>query len=42
MAKKTKKSTKPDYKPYIIQGLIDLIVGTLLIIFGELINKPCE
>lgn len=38
MAKKTKKSTKPDYKPYIIQGLIDLIVGTLLIIIGKLVD----
>ena len=36
MAKKTKKSTKPNYKEYIIQGLIDLIVGTLLILLGNL------
>ena len=36
MAKKTKKSTKPKYKEYIIQGLIDLIVGSLLILIGKL------
>ena len=36
MAKKTKKSTKPEYKTYIVQGLIDLIVGTLLILISKL------
>lgn len=38
MAKKTKKSTKPEYKTYIVQGLIDLIVGTLLILIGKLVD----
>ena len=42
MAKKTKKSTKPEYQEYIIKGLIDLIKGMLLIIFGELIGKLFE
>ena len=35
MANKKRKPTKPDYKPYIIQGLIDLLVGTLLILIGK-------
>lgn len=38
MAKKTKKSTKPEIKPLIINGLIDLAVGTLLILIGKLID----
>ncbi|MBQ8503548.1 MAG: hypothetical protein IJ491_04635 [Clostridia bacterium] len=42
MAEKTKNLPSPNTKPYIIQDLIDLIVGTLLIIFGELISKLCE
>ena len=38
MATKTKKSTKPEYKTYIVQGLIDLIVGSLLILIGKLVD----
>ena len=38
MARKTKKSTKPEYKTYIVQGLIDLIVGSLLILIGKLVD----
>lgn len=36
MANKKRKPTKPDYKGYIIQGLIDLLVGSLLILIGKL------
>ena len=36
MANQKRKSTKPEYKAYIIQGLIDLLVGTLLILIGKL------
>ena len=36
MAKKTKKPTKLEYKTLIVQGLIDLVVGTLLILIGKL------
>lgn len=38
MAKPKKKPTKPDYETIIITGLIDLIVGTLLIIINKLID----
>ena len=38
MARKTKKSTKPEYKTYIVQGLVDLIVGSLLILIGKLVD----
>ena len=36
MADKKRKPTKPDYKGYIIQGLVDLVVGLLLILIGKL------
>ena len=36
MANKKRKPTKPDYKSYIIQDLIDLLVGVLLILIGKL------
>lgn len=39
MAKnKKKKPTKLEIKPLIINGLIDLTVGTLLILIGKLID----
>ena len=38
MASKKRKPTKPDYKSFIIQGLIDLLVGTLLILIGKHID----
>ena len=38
MANKKRKPTKPDYKSYIIQGLIDLLVGLLLILIGKLLD----
>lgn len=38
MANRKRKPTKPDYKPYIIQGLIDLIIGVLLILIGKFID----
>lgn len=39
MAKKKKsKPTKPDYKTIAITGLIDLMVGTLLILIDKLID----
>lgn len=38
MAKKNKKPTKVKYKEILITALIDLIVGTLLIIIGKLID----
>ena len=38
MAKKKKKPTKPDYKMLIISGLIDLIVGMLLILIDKLFD----
>ncbi len=38
MAKPKKKPTKPDYQSIIINGLIDLIVGTLLILINKLVD----
>lgn len=38
MAKKNKKPTKAKYIELLTQALIDLIVGTLLIIIGKLID----
>ena len=38
MANKKRKPTKPEYKSYIIQGLIDLLVGSLLILIGKLLD----
>ncbi len=38
MAKPKKKPTKPDYKTILITGLIDLIVGSLLILINKLID----
>lgn len=38
MAKGTKKPTKPDYKTILISGLVDLIVGLLLLLIGKHIN----
>lgn len=38
MAKKNKKPTKPNYKEILINGLIDLVVGTLLILISKLID----
>ena len=36
MAKSKKKPTKPDYKTLILSGLIDLLVGSLLILISKL------
>lgn len=38
MAKKNKKPTKVKYSEILINALVDLIVGTLLIIIGKLID----
>ena len=38
MAKKNKKPTKVKYTEILLTALIDLIVGTLLIIIGKLID----
>ncbi len=38
MAKKTKKPTKPKYPEILINGLVDFIVGLLLILIGKLID----
>ncbi len=38
MAKKKKKSTKAKYLEILINALVDLIIGTLLIIISELID----
>ncbi len=38
MAKKKKKSTKAKYREILINALVDLIIGTLLIIISELID----
>lgn len=38
MANKKRKSTKPVHKSYIISGLVDLLVGTLLILIGKLVD----
>lgn len=35
MAKKHKKSTNPDYKSIVINGLVDLVVGLLLLLIGK-------
>lgn len=35
MAKGHKKSTNPDYKSIAINGLVDLIVGLLLLLIGK-------
>jgi len=37
MAKK-QKPTKPDYKSMILNGLVDLVVGMLLILIDKLID----
>ena len=36
--KKKKKSTKLDWKTILITGLVDLVVGTLLILIDRLIK----
>lgn len=38
MAKNKKKSSKADYKEMLIKALIDLIIGTLLIIIDKLLD----
>ncbi len=38
MGKKKKKPTKSKYVEILINALVDLIVGTLLIIIGKLID----
>ena len=38
MGRKKKKPTKPDWTTILITGLVDLIVGTLLILIDHLIN----
>lgn len=38
MAKKTKKPTNPDLKAILITGLVDLVVGTLLLLISKIID----
>lgn len=38
MAKPNKKPTKPDLQTILLTGLIDLLVGTLLILINKLID----
>lgn len=38
MAKGTKKPTKPDLKSILITGLVDLVVGTLLLLISKIID----